>query len=730
MAGKKQTTMKPTQTKQKANRKPARNRKVRPKRPTNQRGPTRVRAALRAAKRAARIASGPSPSFRQRITATLGTVSANQTGGMEVEMAMSLHPALVKDVSASNQFGPVQAAAGQYAQWKLLSLQLKATPMVGASAISGTAYRASLNITSSPSSTGWSGLGARQHRDLRVGTTNIWNIDTRLTNGPKNTWWVTNTNEPAPSSLGPSIEIHSLGKTMSTYQADPYDGPVFLIEVTATWGFTNYLAQPNMATMSSAVASSASITATAGKPLVMSIPTGQLAQIAHLLPAALPAANADGVTVADVIYLVADTAISAVSTVLAPPWNWLLKGGWWFVRAVTGLASNQNGETDFYIYASMSDAQAGKPAIVGVTASALNAPQTIGKVSLQQINPPATSGEVALTQAVNTTPSPGGAYEISMNLRGLFCMQNAQGWTGFFFEKNSSTAQDTMNLNLNFPGTGASEIPIHAAYTITSFTAKDLRTGLPVVGLPGGRSSLLQYYATSAANKPCTIYYHTCVKIGSLAVNAFLVYVPGKLSLGMPAASTTRKYLQQQSEAVSRFQTFSATLNSPTGTPATANYLLIYLGTATAQKDLSGSIAEFTTGAMLPTDGISNDLLARIPTRTITENAIFPFSLEMRALHLPSANQTGNLELPAPAPVEDELDMEEWLFHYIRSVSPEAEQRYQRALNFWAKIYPDDADKRAAKASRPDNWDDLYSRLLSFEDDIEFFSLSADDIYY
>ena len=105
----------------------------------------------------------------QTVTATLGTVGANQGNTVETEMVMLMNPSLTKETTGSNQFGPIQMYAATYAQWRITAVRLKATPVVGASAVSGTIGRVSLNMTGNPTSASWSALGARPHADLLPG---------------------------------------------------------------------------------------------------------------------------------------------------------------------------------------------------------------------------------------------------------------------------------------------------------------------------------------------------------------------------------------------------------------------------------------------------------------------------------------------------------------------------------------------------------------------------------
>ena len=128
-------------------------------------------------------------------------------------------------------------------------IEVRLQPLVGNSAVSGTVARVSLNMTTGPTLNSWSGLGARIHKDVRVGSNLVWRIKQRLVSGPCETWWKTNTAEDPSLSLGPALEVHTIGKTMSTYKNEVFSSGLFLLEITGHWEFANYAASPALATL-------------------------------------------------------------------------------------------------------------------------------------------------------------------------------------------------------------------------------------------------------------------------------------------------------------------------------------------------------------------------------------------------------------------------------------------------------------------------------------------------
>lgn len=312
----------------------------------------------------------------QTVTATLGTVGANQGDQVELEMAALLNPALIKETTGSNAFGPLQMYASTHAMWKVDRLTLRLTPLVGASAVSGTAVRASLNMTSGPAAPAWSALGARKHVDTNPGRQASFTLTAADIPGPKQGWFLTNTKQDAGFSVGGAIEIHTLGKTMSTYQNAPYTGPLFLAEVTGTWRFKNYEPQPGMLNLMKTEvkepAGSVKIHSKPGEPVTLSIPeAGTFAGLERLNPTA-------SATPGEIIWEVVDSAAKAVSGLLPQPWQWLFKGGWFFLKRIANLkpvgaasvaGEPDGGEVTFRVYASIADAQNDVPCIASSQAS-------------------------------------------------------------------------------------------------------------------------------------------------------------------------------------------------------------------------------------------------------------------------------------------------------------------------------------------------------------------------
>nr|WAK45919.1 MAG: structural polyprotein [Mamastrovirus 3] len=331
--------------------------------------------------------------FSQKITATLGTVGANQGDRIELEMSALISPALMKESTGSNAYGPIQMYAANYNLWRIKYMTLKLNPLVGGSAVSGTAIRASLNLSGQPGSPNWSALGARMHKDTNPGRPLIMRIPGKALLGPKDGWFLCNTKNDPQLCIGGSLEIHSYGKTMSTYKSEVYNGPLFLAELEAEWQFKNYNPEPGMANLVKMDIKEdpqqVKIHSSPGEPILMSIPAQS-----SMSKAILQTDIAADATASEIIWQICDAAIDAASPVFPPPFSWLFKCGWWFIKRIAN--KNQStinvqgvpnaGELTFQVFQSISDAQNGVPCIsTGATSTTTNA--TINQLQLTQITP-------------------------------------------------------------------------------------------------------------------------------------------------------------------------------------------------------------------------------------------------------------------------------------------------------------------------------------------------------
>lgn len=328
---------------------------------------------------------GPRSRFSVRVSATVGKLGPNHAQGPELQVASFLHPALMKEPNDGTNFGPLQAAAAQWGLWRISSLSVRFTPLVGASAVTGSVYRASLNLTQSPGNANWGGLGARNHIDIPVGRSTTWKLKRGDFNGPRQTWWMTDTNEEGGQSAGPMLEVHGLGKTTSTYQDRDWTGDLFIVEVDGRWEFTNYNSKPALGTLDRKTeelkdTKAPSMAVGSDGILTMSIPNDT--RLARFMSDAFERNAPPEGSVGETIWQVVDEGVGLASSVTPVPFNWLIRSGWWFIKKIAGRSSNA--ATTYQVFASLADAQNNKPVIAEPMASTTAATT----LTVTQINAP------------------------------------------------------------------------------------------------------------------------------------------------------------------------------------------------------------------------------------------------------------------------------------------------------------------------------------------------------
>lgn len=344
---------------------------------------------------------GPKVAVQQKVSSTFGFVGPNTTGNTELELNFFCHPSLAKEPNDGTAFGPLQALAAQYSLWKLKYLTLRFTPMVGASAVSGTVVRASLNLSQSPGGSNWSGLGTRIHMDMHPGQATTFHLRGSQIGGPRDGgWWFTDTNEEGSQSAGPIIEVHTLGKTNSTFTNQEWTDNLFLVEGFGVWQFSNYQVKQALGSLERRVGDAeVTVTAEAGQPITMEMDDTN--EVAMFMNQAEPEVTAvpSSSSVGETIFQVVDVGAEMAQKIAPPPFSWLIKGGWWFVKKILGRA--RAGKSTYAIYASLSDAQNNKPAICSASKQ-LNSVTT--KLMVTQINSPNVGPSGSHPSTLRATP--------------------------------------------------------------------------------------------------------------------------------------------------------------------------------------------------------------------------------------------------------------------------------------------------------------------------------------
>ncbi|UWK09063.1 capsid protein [Gerbil astrovirus] len=327
----------------------------------------------------------------QQVTATLGTVGANDGKQVELEMSSILNPALIKETTGANQFGPLQIYAATYTLWKLERLSIRLTPLVGSSAVSGTAVRVSFTPSTQPGSPSWSALGARKHADTTPGRQITFSLKGSDLKGPKEGWFFCNTSNDPADCMGGSIQVHTFGATQSTYKNEAFGGPLFLAELRGVWSFRDYDPQPGMLNLVrqtlSENAGQIKLLSKPGEPILMEVPENSPALRVF-------ASGENGASLGEVIWQIVDGAADAVKSALPAPFSWLFSAGWWFVKRIVnptqsdttpGLGEPSSGSIVYRVYQSIQDAQNDRPCIA--TSSAATESITFQQLTVQQITP-------------------------------------------------------------------------------------------------------------------------------------------------------------------------------------------------------------------------------------------------------------------------------------------------------------------------------------------------------
>ncbi|QII88296.1 ORF2 [White-tailed deer astrovirus] len=313
--------------------------------------------------------------IHQKITTTLGTVGSNTSGGVETEMTILLNPATMKEQTGSTSFGPLNVIASQYAMWKANQVKVRVKQLVGNNAASGTVVRVSFTPNANATVLSWSALGARKHADANIGRNTSFSVSDKEMRGPKDGWFYTNTNLDACDTVAGVIQIHSLGKTVNPYQNTNYEGPLFLVEIDTYWSFKDYQQNPGMLRMDKSETSQKASILTDNSTRKILMRVGANTRLAS--NATTPAAS-------EVIWMITDAIINTGADVFPPPFNWLFRGGWWFVKRLANAPVN-DGATYFEVYQSLSDAQNNRPCYASDAAD--SEPVNIDEVQYQQVTP-------------------------------------------------------------------------------------------------------------------------------------------------------------------------------------------------------------------------------------------------------------------------------------------------------------------------------------------------------
>nr|AVM87189.1 capsid protein [Beihai tree frog astrovirus] len=310
---------------------------------------------------------GPKVQDQFTTTVDLGLVEPVPTDSLTRVLGTVFNPTILKAPTSGTTSTPLTIRASQYQLWRLKSLKLVFLPQVGASAVAGTTFVASLLQNSGVApEVNLDAIYTRPNMRMQMGRPMSWVIPPRYLLGPKQGWYTTNPNQEQMTTLGPLMEVHGYGKTWSTYQDKAWNGPLWRCTATVTFEFTSYGPEVPLANLErDKTEGKATVKAdTEGNAVVkLENPSG--------FAAGPHAGNVNGV-ISDVIWGIGDVLVESASAAL-PGWGWLIGGAWWFIKKISGrslktwLVANpdfplSDGWQDvYYVYRSFDDARTNTP---------------------------------------------------------------------------------------------------------------------------------------------------------------------------------------------------------------------------------------------------------------------------------------------------------------------------------------------------------------------------------
>lgn len=188
--------------------------------------------------------------MRERFSCrvNLGIINGSGSDAFCRRAHIFLNPALVKDIDASTETTPLSIKASQYTMYRISNIELRAHSLAGRGAISGTMVVLALQPDSSQgAAVSFDAVCTRKHVTGSVGDS--------ITFKPKFTagrdgWLYTNTSGgEANSTLGPSLEAFTFGKSTNLYQNTDYTGPLWRLTLNVTYEFTAYTPNPSLGSL-------------------------------------------------------------------------------------------------------------------------------------------------------------------------------------------------------------------------------------------------------------------------------------------------------------------------------------------------------------------------------------------------------------------------------------------------------------------------------------------------
>uniref|UniRef100_A0AAU7E289 Capsid protein n=1 Tax=Coleura bat astrovirus TaxID=3141863 RepID=A0AAU7E289_9VIRU len=371
--------------------------------PNQTKPPNQTKAKSKDRQQDARIAAlerkeeGPRAENSFKCTVNLGTVT---DPGSEFSRVASvfLNPALLRDAEQSTDATtPLSVRASQYTLWRCSRGEVRAMPLVGNSGVAGTVALLTMqaNAGHSPATT-FDAVAARRHTAGNVGRDLRFRFGGKETRGPQHGWYYTNTaTGPGQDTLGPAVEVYTLGACKNIYTNTDYTGPLWRLTLTATFEFANYQNNPELATLQTAEGHS-SVTVTTTDEGVVQISPSNLR-----LMLAAPGSTGLG----EVVLSLTESASQGLSSI--PVLGPLLKTGVAFLRP---LLQNLRTPPVYQVYPSFEAARLNQP--LKLTPNQTH--QGEGAFVVQQLTP--TQNQTHSTRAIApevTNVMPAHTYDVA-----------------------------------------------------------------------------------------------------------------------------------------------------------------------------------------------------------------------------------------------------------------------------------------------------------------------------
>ncbi|QCO31432.1 capsid precursor [Passerine astrovirus 4] len=320
---------------------------------------------------------GPKVQSIMKTTTTIGSVCGNEEDGLSRNHRVFLNPLFMKPQDGKKQATPLTTRASQYNLWKIQHLKVILKPLTSNAMVFGSVCLVDLDLDGSAAKPETiDTIKARPHKEVNIGQPLTWLIPGRMVEGPREGWWLTDTNETATMSVGPALNVSTYMQTLNVmnYQAIPkgtetnhvntlFTGPLFLLELEVTYQFTNYDPKPALAVMEKATGSlgaeHAKLVLGPNRELQLEVD-----EKATFWDAGIERDSPDPnkKSTSSTMWSLAGEAVGVGASLLGP-WGWLLKGGWWVIKRVFGVTA-RTGKWRFNIYSSVGEAQKDNPCYV------------------------------------------------------------------------------------------------------------------------------------------------------------------------------------------------------------------------------------------------------------------------------------------------------------------------------------------------------------------------------